>query len=354
MTTAPARPSPTEITRKPSKPVIVWATLGCAGVLLIAVTVLRWITSVQFDPTDPGPDVFGGWRLVSAQVIQYGLFGSAMGWVVAKLVLPAVRRRGLTFDGKLVIAGLLGGFVEPLGSYFHIALLYNAHLPNLGSWASLIPGWSTPDAEHFVQPPLFILGAYVWWVAGFAILAGGFLERLGHRFPRRSNLWLFTVLFAVAFVFALVFEAWVVQSEVYVYPAIPAGFALWAGSLHQYSLWTPVFGAVLLTALAAFRHLRTADGESIADRGAASLRLQAPARQAASTLAVIGFCHLMLVGAWMVPFNLIIAANPDSTSTLPSYLRDGLCGPGTAHPCPGQEADHPRPGQAEGLNPSGP
>lgn len=336
MTTAPAPDAVDAGQRPPSKPVIFWAALGGAGVALIAVTVLRWVGSAQFGPTDPGPDAFDGWRSVSAQVIQYGLFLSAMGWVLTRLVLPVVRRRELSFDGKLVIAGLLGGFIEPLGSYFHIALLYNAHLPNLGSWASLIPGWSTPGAEHFVQPPLFILGAYVWWVAGFAILAGGFLDRLGRRFPHRGTLWLFSVLCAVAYVFALVFEAWVVQSEVYVYPAIPAGFALWPGTLHQYSLWTPVFGAVLLTALAAFRHLRTADGESLADRGTGTLPIPSPARQTLSTLAVIGFCHLMLVGAWMVPFNLIIAAHPDSTATLPSYLRDGLCGPGTAHPCPGQ------------------
>ncbi|HEY1970095.1 MAG TPA: spirocyclase AveC family protein [Pseudonocardia sp.] len=343
MTAAPARQPRVEgLNRSPSKPVIVWALLGGVGVVLIAVTVLRWIASPWFGPTDPGPDAFSGWRMVSAQIIQYGLFLSATGWVASKLIVPAVRRRELTFDGKLVIAGLLGGFVEPLGSYHHVALLYNAHLPNLGSWASLIPGWSTPDAEHFVQPPLFIVGAYVWWVAGFAILAGRFLSRLDRRFPHRGHLWLFTVLFVVALVFALVFEAWVVQSEIYVYPAIPAGFALWAGTLHQYSLWTPIFGAGLLTGLAAFRHLRTVDGESIADRGAASLRLPGWARQAMSALAVIGFCHLMLVGAWMVPFNLIIAANPDSTSDLPSYLRDALCGSGTTHPCPGQSPSaHP-------------
>jgi hypothetical protein len=310
--------------------------LGAAGVTVIVVCLVRWVTSPEFVPTPTGPDPFTGWRFVSAQVIQYGLFLSAGFWVVTRLVVPVIRERRLGFDGKLVIAGLLGGFIEPLGSYFSIALLYNAHLPNLGSWAQFIPGWRTPNAAHFVQPPLFILGAYVWWFAGFAFLAGWFLDRLGRRFPDRSNLWLFTVLGASAFTFALVFEAWVVQSEIYMYPAMPSGFALWAGTTHQYSMWTPVFGAFLLTGLAALRHFRGENGECFADRGTQALRLPGWARQTASTLAIVGFAHLWVVGTWMVPFNLIIALHPQTTAHVPSYLRDGMCGPGTVNPCPGE------------------
>jgi hypothetical protein len=305
------------------------------GALLVGVIVTgwtRWILSPDFRPTSTGSDRFTGWQPIAAQSIQYLLFLSALGVVWRRLIRPVIRERRLSFDGMLVISGCLAWFYEPMGAMFNVALVYNAHLPNMGSWAQFIPFWHTPHVRSLVTPPLFDFGAYVWFVAGFAFLAGSALDRIRARFPEVTVPALLAGLFVSCALLDVGFETLIVRSELYAYPASAPAVTLWGGGPYQLPL-VSVFGvAALLTGLTAFRSFGRW-GRSFPDRGADEPSGRAKASPFVGTLAVIGFTHLWMLATWFVPFN-IAAQAAGSAPRLPSYMRDGVCGPGTGRACP--------------------
>jgi hypothetical protein len=247
-----------------------------------------------------------------------------------------VRERALGLDGKLVIAGCFAGFYEAAGSMFNVSLVYNAHLWNFGSWARFIPGWRTPNAETLVTPILFVFAMYVWFVAGFVFLGRWILGRLRARFPGASTMALVAALFGICFALDFAFEFLILRTEIYAYAGIPRDLSLWYGEPYQYPVHSAFLGATVLTGLSTFRYFRDDTGLTFAERGLRELALPAPARHLVSTLAVIGFAHFWVVVAYFVPFTLSVALQADTAPALPSYMRDGLCGRGTAFACPSE------------------
>ncbi|GAA0627743.1 spirocyclase AveC family protein [Sporichthya brevicatena] len=312
---------PAGVAARPSKPVLVWAGVGLVLLIVIAQALVRWVTGDGFRGADPGPDSYDGTRSLGAHALEWGLFLSAL-VVIWHFGVRSVRReRRLTFDGMLVVAACLSGFWEACTSYVAPAHAYNAHLINLGSWAQYIPGWHAANGEAVVTPLVLVFGMYIWFVAGFPILGCWLIRRLRDLRPRLSTLSAFSLFFLFGAALTAGFEQLILHSQVYVYPEVPHAISLWDGTLHQYPLLSAVGGGGVLTMITALRYTAQ-DGDALALRG--SEHLSARLRPVVSTVAVVGFTHLAVIACWMIPFNLFVGVEADTSVNVPSYLDHGF------------------------------
>ena len=329
-----------------STPVVPWALLGAANVGLIGTCLVRWFASDDLRAAPAGVDSFGGWRAIFIQAAQLMLVAGALWLVWRSLVRPLVRERRLTFDGMLVIGGSFAGFWEPTGSFLNVALVYNANLWNLGSWAGFIPGWRTPNAVDLATPPLFVWSMYLLFVAAFPMLGCAIIKAVRANRPRWSSTRLITIVYLWAFATDFIFEFIILRTEIYAYPATPSGMTLWSGQPYQFPVMSAIGGAIVVTGLTAFRYGRSADGRSFVERGVSELRVPSWVKQALASLAVVAFTNLWVVLGWFVPMNLFVAMQPGTAPTLPSYLRTTVCGEGTNYACPSRYVPVPGPESA--------
>ena len=317
---------------EPSAPVKVWALIGLVSTAVVLSTWARWVSSSRFRSIERGPDVLPAAHALAMQILQWGLFIAAVGLIWWCLVRPILKTHALTFDGKLVIAGVLAICYEPLASIFTFSHSYNAELFNRGSWAGFIPLWQTPHSELLVHPPVLIFGMYVCFFAGGPIIGCWILRQLRRRFPTQSNLAL-TGWLGLAWVgIDVAFEVLILRSEVYAYPTTPRSLTLWAGHSYQLPLLSAVFAGIAVGGFGALRYFLDQDGRSLPERGLDKLPRRG--RGLISGVAIIGCTHAWMIVSWMVPMNLTVALQGETAPTLPSYLSHGICVDQRSSPCP--------------------
>ncbi len=136
------------------------------------------------------------------------------------------------------------------------------------------------------------------------------------------------MLFVGDFVFDFVVENLIIRtSEAYSFVQTNEALTLWAGKQCQFPIYESFFVACVATAFTYVRWSLDWDesGPSVVERGVLSLpsRYRLPAR----VLAVVGFCAVVLMVCYHLPFNWV-SLTGHSFAHLPSYLRPE--GPGPA------------------------
>jgi hypothetical protein len=325
---AARRPQPTP------PPVVWWAWLGAAFAAFIVYVFVAWIATGEATPTPPGPDPVPTWVSVFVVINQVfpPLFALTL---IAVVVRQTLRRRRLSFDAKLLIAGFLLWWQDPLLSYVRPGVFYNANMINFGSWTERIPGWITPNGRLTAEPTIGIGFAYMWWFLGFSMFICAVMRVVHRRRPQISTprLALICVLTATASDF-LVEASWI-RTGAYAYPSTIHALSAFGGTPYQMPIYHAfLHGGGTLGAIALLRYFRDDRGISWVERGIDRLNGSTLKADLISLLAVIAFLQLAFLLFTNIPIQWF-HLHADTVPDFPSWMRGGVCGPGTAYPCPG-------------------
>ncbi len=324
-----------------TRPVKFWALIGCAIWTFQIYILWKWVTGPYFTPVPSGP-VAPPTAMKVAIVVYLVVQWIAFGWLAIRWVVkPVLRDRTIGFDGLLFIAWAgFFWFWDPMGNLNGITFTYNSWIPNMGSWVNGIPGWSTPGAPgaQAPEPWLFTAGAYSVFFVGMPILGCFVMRKVSRRWPRMGTIGQLAIVFALVFVLETVLEGFFwMRMGLYTYAASPPQFVLFANHYYKYPLIESLFWGAALTAITFLRSSRDDRGESLAERGAAELRVNESARTGLRLMAIVGMSYTLILGAFWVPYWLVWSAH---TGGIPmdiqkrSYFMNGLCGPQTDIACP--------------------
>jgi hypothetical protein len=271
-------------------------------------------------------------------------------WFAAR---PWRRSRIIGFDGLMILSFIGMYWMDPLVNYLQPTATYNAYLTNWGAWAEKIPGWVAPNGRLFAEPLLWGPPVYVYGMFGGVAFANWCMRRIQRRWPQVSNLGLVVACFAILAVADTIGECLWVRTSVYTYPSAIRSVSLFAGKYYQFPLYETILWGATWTGFACVRFFRNDKGQSLAERGAETIKVGERGRTGIRYLAVLGLVTSIYM-TYMIAWNFVsLHADPWPTHTLKrSYITNFMCGPATDYECPGREVPLPKPDSSH-LAPDG-
>ncbi len=335
------RPVAPAIEARTTRPVKFWALIGCAIWAFQIFVLVKWVTGPFFTEVDAGPT--GLPTEMKVAIITYlVLQWSAFLWLGYRwIVKPLRRERRIGFDGLLFIAW--AGFFwmwDPMGNALSPTFTYNAWIPNMGSWVNEIPGWITPGAPgaQAPEPWLFTAGAYSVFFVAMPILGCWVMRKARERWPRLGIFGLLAIVYLLICLLETLVEGFLwMRIGLYTYAGTPDLLDLFPGHYYKFPVVESFLWGTVLTAVTYLRWSINDKGESIAERGASTLRATRGAKTGLRLMAIVGFMYSMIIVAYWLPYWAIWGSH---SSDFPmdiqkrSYLMNGLCGPETDRACP--------------------
>lgn len=299
-------------------PVVGWASLGAASVLLIVWVLAKWVLG-GVSSIDPGPDPMSPMKLCLLHGLEWGQFAVFLVILYRFVARPLFRREPLGFDGLFVLGAILLNFWDPLDNYWLFSFQYNAHHLNVESWGGYIPGWHSQHAELWAVPVAFVFGAYTWAFFLAVRMGCAILERLQRTRPSWGPLRGFGAVFLASAALSAVAELVYLRigAIANVHPANQ--LTLWNQQPYGWPLYNPVFFGLTWTAMTALRWSRNDDGLSFVERGAQvvqSTRGQAIVR----FLATFAFMEVAYIGLYFLPWNAMAFLRDIPPPHLPTYF----------------------------------
>src|SRR5205807_1031877 len=124
------------VARRASGMIKLWCSMGLVAVGIAVSSWVRWIVSGQpHSPVVLGPDTPSTASMIvlrATEVLSTSVFIGLLWW---SLVLPWMRHRTITLDGKLFIGGIFASACDVMISFFNPTWAFNAHAVSLGTWA---------------------------------------------------------------------------------------------------------------------------------------------------------------------------------------------------------------------------
>jgi hypothetical protein len=320
--------------RRPARnrPVVWWAALGAVAIAFQVYVYIAWIASSDFTRTRTGADRVPQLEKVFAWILQPALAACAL-WALVWVVRGCRRAGRVTLDAKLLIAGYCQLWLDPIGSVIRPEFFFNSYYVNFGSWLGHIPGAMTPNGHRLADLPLLELPVYGSLI-GVCVGGCAFMRWVRRKRPQTSNVALVLSVWVAIGLFIFVFEEiFVMRTGAAVWLSPVSWLTIFYGTRFQMSLIPdPMFWSVFMVAMVSLRFFATDRGTPACDSGVDRVSVSTRLRTGLSTLAVVGFVS----AAMLVASALAIGASLYSTTprNLPSYLRDGICGPGTDYQCP--------------------
>lgn len=331
-TAAPAGPA--------SRPVLVWAAVGAGFAALQIYVYVSWIASSDFVSTPHGPDALnsgGRFWVPFFQILSPLMAVAVLAWVAR----GCRREKRFTFDAMVVTvwAGLY--WLDPFINVLRPQFFYNSYLINRGSWVDHIPGWISPNG-HLLPEPLVFLGAIYLWMGPIAtFMACGAMRRIRARYPQATTLRTIVGAWAAMVLFLLACELFFIRTGMYAYPLAIHQLSIWGGHTYQYPLAELFIWPMVWVSMGALRSSRDADGQTFLDRGLDQVSA-ARARPLLRTLSMLGYATVAML-IYYVPMTALTAYTDRVPDGYPSYLTNGMCGPGTGVACPGPGVPIPVP-----------
>jgi hypothetical protein len=312
-----------------ARPVVWWAVVGIAALALQAWIYGSWILSGDVHSVSVGRSQVPHSDRVWAWILQPLFLAGALAALV--FVLRGCRReRRLTLEAKILLAWWAVMWMDPAANFLRPQYYFNSYYLNIGSWAPHIPGWVSRRGGDLAFTPMINVSSYTASVLA-AVGGAKLMGRLRARRPRTGALGLVLVTWVVLSAAVFVTEDVLIHAGWLAWNGIPA-VTPWAHSRWAIPMTEVLGWGIPQTALAALLFFRGDRGEVAVERGIDRVRLSGWRRTLLSTLAVIGFATAAQ-GVYAVisaPIGLYVGAQPK----LPSYLRNGVCGPGTPYRCP--------------------
>lgn len=333
-------PSDTSRARHGIPPIVAWACLGLAVVAFELFVLGRWVTGANFQRVPAGPDHAPRWMTTTFVVWQAAGILAAAGALWLCVIRPWRREGRLSTDGLLVIAFATLWFQDPLSAYFGHWFTYNTNLVNFGSWVSDVPGWhSFGKPGAMIAEPILLIGpVYVYFILIATLLGCWMMRTVQRKWPQARTWQVVASCFLLMCVVDIVGEGLVwLPLGFWEYPG-GWGPKLFAGTYHQFPLNEMLTIATIFTGISCLRYFKDDRGRTVVERGVE--RVAGGSRIGfLRTFAVLGAVHLILFVGYNLPNGLVGASGQAWPKDLVnrSYLRDGLCGPGTVNQCPTRE-----------------
>jgi hypothetical protein len=339
---------------RPGRPIVWWALVGGAVLLLEIYVFAHWILSGKATPTSTGSTPVPSWMSIVAHTWEVaGVI--ALVWVINHFVIkPWRRERTLTLDGMLVLTFFTLFWQDPLLNYHQTWATYNATFINFGNWAASAPGWLAPNGNLFAEPIVWTLPVYVYASMGGVLLANAVMRRAKARWPGLGTAGIIGVAMVFCMAFDFVLETIWMRLGIYTYAGSIRWLTLFSGHYYQFPIYEVVFAGGMFTAFACVRYFQNDKGLSVAERGVDELRVSRRARTSLRFLAIVGIINVLMLVTYNLPMQWFgTHADPwPEDITKRSYLTNGICGPGTEYACSGPAVPIPRPDSAH-LTPDG-
>jgi len=300
------------------EPIRWWATLGGASAVLVVVVLTQWLAD-GVHAVDPGPDAFGGAKLVLLRVLEWGQF--AVFVVIAWMFVarPLREHRALDFDGMFVLAAVLLNFWDPLDNYWTFSFQYNAHHLNVGSWGGFIPGWHGPAGEQWAVPVGFVFGAYCWAFFAAARAGCAILERFAVRRAGRPGASAWALVFVSCAAISATAELTYLSIGAFANIRTPAALTVGHGGPDGWPIYNPILFGLTWTTMTWLRWSRDANGLSAVERGVDRLAVSPHLQSVLRFLAIFAFLEVTYIGLYFLPWNLL-ASTSEPLGELPSYF----------------------------------
>lgn len=353
----PDRPATTlEVdARSRHKPVVFWAAVGGAFLVLEAYVMGSWILSGDATPTPRGETPIPTYMVAAARGMEiFGVIAFVL-FAYFFVVRPWRREGRITQDGLFCIAFTTLYWQDPLVNYYQTWFTYNTAFINLGSWVEHVPGWMSPRGRLLPEPILAFGTTYLYVLMG-AVMVGNFLmQKAVVRYPRLTRVQLLALCFAFFFCFDLVVEPFIMMRwGLYTYAGSIPAVTVFHGHYYQFPLTEALFFAALFTGWCSLRFFKNDKGYTYVERGVDQLKASPRRKSAIRFLAIVGALNVIMLALYCVPgalTGLYGGPWPDDVTKRP-YLTDGICGPGTDNACSGPSVPIPRPDSAR-LGPNG-
>ena len=332
-----------------TQPVVYWAVLGAALVAFWGYLMLKWVSGPYFTPTLPGPTEQPDWMYP----MQVGFQAACMiGFAIAiyhLLVKPWLRTRQLATDGAFFIAYVMMFFLQDQlscigGSWY----LYNAHVFNMGTWFTGIPGWMAyAEPGHALPEPIFMMApGYAFIFALTTFVGCRILREFRQRWPTLAPaVALLAVVLATALIDILFERGIWMPLGFYVINYTPAGLpTLDAGGMLQFPLLEALVIGLTATGIALLRYHTDDKGHTFVERGIDKVTASRPKQAVLRLLAIIAATQLIYFFFFNVPMGIVGLNSRDWPEAVQqrSYLLDGLCGANTDRACPTDDTPLPR------------
>lgn len=330
----------------PPPAALCWGVLGALWLIFQFWVLGRWVSGPNFVPTDPGPDPISDNTLLLFKWMQIviPLAAAYMGWKI--LFGPWIRTGHLTTDGRILFAAAMIFFWDMSLNFSSIALFYNSHLINFGSWSNgAWPGWFSPTGHLLPEPFVFIMPAYLALVFVQVLFVCWALRKAKARWPQMGLLTTLAIMVLSLTIIDSIIEISVIRTGFYAYPGAIASLTLWYGETYQFPLTEGFFfGGLGLGSIAAISFFRDDRGHTFAERGIDSLRYSERSKSCLRTLAIYGYMHTAFFVLYFIPCQFITLNADPFPQGYPSYMSNGMCTYGiNADQCPGPGVMMPRP-----------
>lgn len=309
-------------------PRVVWlARLGAVFLVFELYLFGRWVGSDRFQRVMPGPD--DGTNMLWIRfwdVLSIGGSVVFVAWIVRK----RLREGELPPVAVVAMAWMLTAWQDPLVNAIRPVFSYNSHFLNFGSWGEFIPGWIDNGGVN-PQPIFWWIGIYLFFVPLNMLGVDAYLKWVRRHRPRINRAGLIAFLMIVMFAQDVIGELITLLQGVDRYLWVGRSISLWPGTNYQFPLYEGVFWGCGMVGLSAMIYcFRDVRGHMFTDRGL-DLKIRR-GRTFVRALALGAVFNLA-----MIVFNLGFAAvnqHADITQpTVPSYLRNNMCGLGDNPPC---------------------
>jgi len=340
----PALATPDSLTVERRVDVSKWfAVLGAAFLAITVYVFAAWILSGDATPTKPGPDPIPGYVKAFAWIYQSSGVILLIGCIV--YCVRKSRREGqITLDAMIFFAWATAMWLDPAtNNYIRPNLLYNSYLINFGSWAPHIPGWLSPNAHLLPEPIVAYIGLY--GAPGVLVaMLGNFFMRLGkRRKPQMGKLGVFLCGAAAIATFDLILEVFLIRFQMWSYPLAIRELSIFGGTRFQFPVYESFLFGTCWAATAGLRYFRDDKGRSVVERGALANSPNKTKSTIVRLLAVTGFVHLTYL-IYSILFSWAAVYGGPYPEGYPSWMLNGMCGPGTEYVCQGPNEPIPVPG----------
>lgn len=325
---------------KRTQPIYWWGAIGFGFLLLQIYIFGSWILSDQFTPTDPGPDPMA--PMTSFLVYALQVINFCMGIWIAVWWYRSYKRDG-AFPPLLIfsLGWAMTFWQDPLANLYRLVYVYNSHLFNMGSWVEFIPGWVLPNGSNFPEPLIFQLGGYLGTIPLWCIFMNWIMRKTKERNPMIGVAGLIGVCVLANMLFDLILEVGFVQTKLYVYTAAIPSLTLFAGNYYQFPLYESLLWGGVMAAGSLLLYFRDDKGRFFVERGSEKI-VNPVSRSCLRILAVGGLLNIIYLTYNMFMWFASFHSGP--MPQIDSYLRNGICGPGTAYECPAPGVPVPTPG----------
>lgn len=346
--------SPPAIEQRKFRPVIWWAWLGAAA-LVVEVSVLwRWIASGDARAVPIGPtDAIPTYMKVAARSWEIGgLFACAV-FLYFFLIRPWRRAGRITVDGMFCIAFFTVTWQDPILNIFQPWFNYNGYFINWGTWLAEMPFRVVPRPQFLVEPLVMDAPTYIWLVFGMAVVGSVIMRQAKTRWPQLGTFGVIAVCFVTFVVFDFIFEPPFMLLGLWVYPGSIKSMTLFHGHYYQFPLYEPLIASMWWTAFASIRYFKNDRGQTLMERGIEHIRGGERKRTGLRMLACVGIVNVAFL-AYNIPaaFLGLYADEWPEDIVKRAYFTTGYCGPTTAFACPGPDVPIHRPGSAH-VGPDG-